>query len=157
LHQDIQDVAVLIHRPPQIVMVALDRQKHFIQVPLVPGPRTTTTELISVLLTKLVTPFADRLIGHCHSTFTEELFHVAEAQTEPEVQPHGVADDVHGKAVILRFYRGGGCMHAATLTHRVATNKLTTPTGAAAGGWMDRVSRARVAGWYAWLVHLPDR
>jgi len=32
LAQDIQDVALLIDRPPQIVMFALDRQKYFIDV-----------------------------------------------------------------------------------------------------------------------------
>jgi hypothetical protein len=32
LHQDIQHVSVLINSPPEIVMFALDRQKHFVDV-----------------------------------------------------------------------------------------------------------------------------
>ena len=64
LHQDIQHVPVLIHCPPQIVMLALDRQKHLIHMPLVAGPGTAATELIGILLAKLAAPLADRLIGH---------------------------------------------------------------------------------------------
>jgi hypothetical protein len=30
LHQDIEDVVVLIHRPPQVIAPAVDGQKHFI-------------------------------------------------------------------------------------------------------------------------------
>lgn len=37
LDQDIQDVPVLITRPPEIVMLALDRQKHLIGCHVSPG------------------------------------------------------------------------------------------------------------------------
>src|SRR5262245_64621955 len=50
LYQDIQHVPVLIHGSPQIVMFALDRQKHFIHLPLVTRLRTAATELIGILL-----------------------------------------------------------------------------------------------------------
>jgi hypothetical protein len=93
----------LIYCPPQIVMLTLDCQKHLIQVPLIAGPRTAATELIGVLLTELATPLANRLIRHGHATFTQELFHIPDAQTESEVQPDGVADNLHRKAVILIF------------------------------------------------------
>lgn len=35
LHENIQDVAVLIHRPPQIVTFAVNSEKDLIQMPLV--------------------------------------------------------------------------------------------------------------------------
>ena len=37
LHQNIKDIAILIDGPPQIMLLALDLQKHFIQVPFSPG------------------------------------------------------------------------------------------------------------------------
>ena len=101
LHQDIEHVPVLIHRPPQIVTFAFDGQKHLIQVPLVPGPGTSATELIGILLAKLAAPLADGFVGHDDPTFKQQLFHIAKAQAEPKVQPHGVADDLDRKAVIL--------------------------------------------------------
>lgn len=63
--------AILIPCSPQIVMFALDRQKYLIQVPLVAWPRTAATELMSIRLTKLAAPFADRLIGHGHAVFQQ--------------------------------------------------------------------------------------
>jgi len=67
LHQDIQHVPVLIYGPPQIVMFAFDREKYFIEVPLITGPRTTATELIGLRLAKLATPLPDGLVGHDHA------------------------------------------------------------------------------------------
>src|SRR5215510_7197232 len=62
LHQDIQHIAVLIHRPPEIVVIALDGEKHLVEIPLVTGSRPTATELVGVRLTKLAAPLADGLI-----------------------------------------------------------------------------------------------
>src|SRR5262249_16880532 len=108
LDQDIQHVAVLIDHPPQIVTFALDGQKHFIEMPFVTRPRTATAQLIGILLAKFATPLADRLIGHDDSAFKQELFDITKAQTESEVEPDGVADDLHRKAVVLILLRGGG-------------------------------------------------
>jgi hypothetical protein len=43
LPQDIQHVALLIHRPPQIVPLPLDGEKHLIEMPFIAGSRTATT------------------------------------------------------------------------------------------------------------------
>jgi hypothetical protein len=64
-------MAILIHCSPQIVMLTLDRQKYLIKVPRIPGPRTAATERIGIVLAKLATPFADRLLGHDHTTFAQ--------------------------------------------------------------------------------------
>jgi hypothetical protein len=68
--------------------------------------------LIGVLLAKLATPLADGFVGHPDATFTEELFHIPEAQTEPKVQPHGVANNLYRKAVILIFDGSRRYVHA---------------------------------------------
>jgi hypothetical protein len=53
------------------VMLALEGEKHLVHMPLVSRLRTAATELISILLAKLATPLADRLIGHDHATFEQ--------------------------------------------------------------------------------------
>jgi len=85
LDHDIEDVPVLISCLPQIVMLALDREKHLIPMPLIAGPRTATTELVSKLLAELTAPFANRFIRHEHAPFRQELFDIAEAEAEPKV------------------------------------------------------------------------
>jgi hypothetical protein len=43
LDQDIQHVPLLIYRPPEIMTLTLDGQKHLIEMPFITGPRTSTT------------------------------------------------------------------------------------------------------------------
>jgi hypothetical protein len=50
---DIQHVAVLINRTPEVGRFALDGQKNFIDVPRIARPRTTATQRVGVLLPKL--------------------------------------------------------------------------------------------------------
>jgi len=57
LHQDVEHVALLIHRPPEIMPLVLNCQKHLIQMPFVSGPRATPPELIGILLAKFAAPF----------------------------------------------------------------------------------------------------
>jgi len=56
---------------PQIVRLALDRQKHLIEVPFIAGPRTAATQLVGVLLAKRATPFADGLVGYNRATLEQ--------------------------------------------------------------------------------------
>ena len=94
-------------------------EKHLVQVPLVTGPGTPTTELIGIVLAKFAAPLANGLIGHDHTTFEQQFFDIAEAQAEAEVQPHGVADNFSRKAMVLIVAAWGWGGHAATLTHRM--------------------------------------
>ena len=50
LHQDIQDVPLLISCSTQIVMFTLDRQKHFIHLPRVTRPGAAAVQLIRIRL-----------------------------------------------------------------------------------------------------------
>jgi hypothetical protein len=50
LYEDIEDVAVLIHGPPEIMAFLVDREEHLIQMPRVTRPRTPALQLIGILL-----------------------------------------------------------------------------------------------------------
>ena len=104
----------------QIVLLALDCQNHLIHVPLVTGPGTAATELLGVRLPEFATPFADGLVGYNHSAFQQQLFDISKAQAEAKVQPDSVADNLHGKAVILVFRHARRCVHALITSHQAA-------------------------------------
>ncbi len=53
LHQDVQDVPFLVHRPPQIGGLAIDFEDHFVEMPLVAGLWTAVADLVGVDLAKL--------------------------------------------------------------------------------------------------------
>jgi hypothetical protein len=63
LHQDIEDVVILIHGTPQIMTLAVDRQKHLIEMPFVPGPGPSAPQLVRIILAKFETPLPDRFMG----------------------------------------------------------------------------------------------
>src|SRR5215471_3468371 len=49
LHQDVEDVVVLIYRAPEIMALPINRQKHFVQVPLVSWLRASMLQLICIV------------------------------------------------------------------------------------------------------------
>ena len=53
LHQNVEDVVVLIHRTPQVMALAIDRQENFIEMPFIPRARPTSLQLIRIILPKL--------------------------------------------------------------------------------------------------------
>jgi hypothetical protein len=69
LDQDIEGMAVLIHRPPEVVSLATDREEHLVEVPLVARLGAPSPELVGVLLSKFPAPLADRFIRHGDPTF----------------------------------------------------------------------------------------
>jgi hypothetical protein len=94
-------------------------------VPLVTKSGTAATELIRVRLTDLATPLADGFLRHPDATFTEVLFNIAEAQTKPKVEPHGVADNFDRKAVVLIFGSGRQCIHALITSYQTAASQAS--------------------------------
>jgi hypothetical protein len=79
LHQDVEDVVVLIDGAPSVMACTIDGEKHLIKVPLIPWLGASTLQLIGVLLPKLQTPLADGFVRHIDAALTQELLHVAVA------------------------------------------------------------------------------
>jgi hypothetical protein len=111
LHKYIQHSTVLIDSPPQVVSFALNREKHLVQVPLVPRLRLSATELIGIGSPKLAAPLADGFIRHDHPAGEQEFFDITVAQAEAVIEPHAMADAFYRKAVVLVTFRSGGRGH----------------------------------------------
>ena len=98
LDQDVDRIAVLIHGSPQVVALTLDRDEEFIQVP---GVAQTTLQGSSVSRAEFATPLPNRLVGDNDTALSQQILDVAEAEGEPVIQPHGVADNQGWKAVAV--------------------------------------------------------
>ncbi len=46
LDENVEHISVLIHRSPQIVSLATDREKHLVHMPLVATTRTATAQFV---------------------------------------------------------------------------------------------------------------
>src|SRR5215813_11283780 len=109
--QDIEDIVVLVHRPPQVMPLTMDREKHLIQVPFVAWLGTSMFQPIRVVLPKLQTPLPDGLMGDIDPAFAQQFLHITIAQREAVIEPDPMADDLAEKAVILVVFGISGWRH----------------------------------------------
>ena len=96
LHEDVQDVTVLLgaYCAPQILLATLDLDEHLVEMPSVSHPTAPAPQLPCVDRTEPLAPLPNRLVGDRHASLREEIFSIAEAETESIVEPDRVADDV---------------------------------------------------------------
>ena len=87
LDQDVEDVAVLIDGPPQLLPTAVDRQEHLVEMPPVAGSGLAAAQPAGVLRPELGTPLPDRLVADDHAADQHELLDLTEAQREAVIQP----------------------------------------------------------------------
>ena len=90
LHENVEDISVLVNCAPQILALTLDRHKELVQVPGVAQATFSSLELSSVRCTKLPRPLSDGLVGDDDPALCKEVFDISEAQTESVVEPDGV-------------------------------------------------------------------
>jgi hypothetical protein len=91
---DIEHVAVLIHRPPQIVTFALHRENDFVHVLLVLSPGMPGAQPTGIGWPRFLAPIPHGVACQQHPAFGHRLFDVAAIQVETEIQASTVADDL---------------------------------------------------------------
>ena len=99
LHQDIDNLPVLIYRTPEIILFALYLDLHLVEIPFSSWLETTPTELIGIGLSKLEAPFPNRFVGNADTTIGHLLLDIPEAQRKGVMQPDAVADEPAGETV----------------------------------------------------------
>ena len=94
LHEDIQDLAVLVYRAPQVTALSVHRDKHLVEVPQRVRPRPMMSKSVSDLRTELGNPAADRFVGHLDAAFSQQLLNVAKAQGKAGIEPYRRLDNL---------------------------------------------------------------
>jgi hypothetical protein len=94
LHKDIQDFALAIDSPPQVHAATLDGDHHLVQVPPITGSRAQSAHITGDDWPKLEDPSPDRLVGDVEASLSQELFDIAVAEREAQVEPDTVPDDL---------------------------------------------------------------
>jgi hypothetical protein len=117
LYQNIQDVPLLIHRPPQIVAILVHRNEDLLEMPFVAGSWTAATQLMGILLPEFATPLPDGLVGHDDAADEQEFLHITIAQTETGVEPDPMADDLGRETVVLVAVGWCRCIHTASMAY----------------------------------------
>ena len=63
LHEDVQDVTVLIHGAPHVLLATLDRDEHLVEMPGVSHPTASAPQPPRVDRTEPLAPLPNRLVG----------------------------------------------------------------------------------------------
>ncbi|HEY3038822.1 MAG TPA: hypothetical protein VGJ66_08805 [Pyrinomonadaceae bacterium] len=80
---------------------SVDFKEHFIKVPPVARPRSSSSQVVSIGLAKLEAPFSDGFVSENHAAHRQHLFNIAEAQGEEKVQPNAMTDDFGREAMTI--------------------------------------------------------
>ena len=90
--QDIRDIAVAIHRPPEIAALPAGRDEDFIHMPDIAQPATPTAQVPSKPGTELAAPRSRRFLGGCDASLGERVSDIPEAECESMIEPYIVTD-----------------------------------------------------------------
>ena len=80
LHQGVEDVAILIHGAPEVVAFTVERQKYFIERPLVARLGAPPAQLMGVCVSKLPTPVPHGFVRQGDTAFGHQRFDIARAE-----------------------------------------------------------------------------
>ena len=72
LNQDVDHVAVLIHGAPEILLLSVDSNEDFVQVPNIAEPALTPLQFSGIVRTELLPPESNRFIRDDDSAFGEK-------------------------------------------------------------------------------------
>jgi hypothetical protein len=97
--------------------LAIDREEDFVEMPCVAGSGTSAPELGGRRLAELAAPFGDGFVGRDHPTGQQQLFDIAVAETEAEVQTDTVGNNFRRETMAFVGISCRWCAHVATMPH----------------------------------------
>jgi hypothetical protein len=80
LHEQVENLALTVHRSPDPKLLAADRHGHLVEMPLRGRAGGTAAKLPSKQGSELQHPAPDRLVGNVEIAFREEFLNVAIAE-----------------------------------------------------------------------------
>ena len=88
LHQDVEHVAVLVHRAPEILLAAVERDEELVEVPRVALLTAPAPQRPGIVRAERQAPLADGLVADGDPPLSQEILDVAETEAETVIQPH---------------------------------------------------------------------
>lgn len=99
LQQNINDITILIHGTPKILLLAVDSDEEFIQIPSITEAALFLLKTSGIVGSEFPAPLADGFVRNNYSAFGQKIFNITEARTEAMIDPYGVADDFRRETV----------------------------------------------------------
>jgi hypothetical protein len=129
LHQDVEDILILIDRSPEGVFFSTDSEYDLVQMPCVAATRTVTTQFIRVGLPEFEVLLPYGFVGHNDPALCEQFLNIAITQREAEREPDSVTDNLRREAEPFVIGSRDVCFHAVSMPEVLLVGKLTIPQG----------------------------
>ena len=94
LHEKIEDLAFVVDGSPQPMTPSSNDDDHLIEMPIVAGCWSHTTQVSRDRRTKFKEPAPYALVGNVQAPLCKQILYISKAQSEPGVELNGVANDV---------------------------------------------------------------
>ena len=91
----------MVDGTPEIHPLAGDPHHHLVEMPAIARARATPTQPSRDPRTELQHPSPHRFVGDVEPSFGQELLDIALAQSETEIEPHRVLDDLGREAMAV--------------------------------------------------------
>jgi hypothetical protein len=101
LNQEIENLAFVIDRALKPELLACNDHGHLIEMPARGWTRASMRKSSCEQRPKLQDPSSHRLVGDIQPALSQHIFNVAIAEREPDIEPHGVPDDL-GRELMAR-------------------------------------------------------
>ncbi len=95
-----QNLTLVVNGTPQVICLAIDLHKYFVQVPspvgVIPGRRMKSflTDLARKQGTKSIPPIADCFMADINAAFMKKIFDIAKRKRKPDIHHHRKANDL---------------------------------------------------------------
>jgi hypothetical protein len=122
--KDLEDMAILIDRPSEIVPLTMNREKDLIQMPLITPSTATAPKMVGISLAVLLAPLTDRLIRRDVPTGEQRFFDITITETETEVEPGVLANHFGRETVVLVAVGGYRCVRTTSISHLTAAQQV---------------------------------
>ena len=97
--QHIEDLALRVDRPPKVDHSAVDFQIDLVDMPSRMRPQAALSQVGRNHRSEMVRPAPNGLIRHRHSAFRQQIFDVAQAESELEVEPYRLVNDLRRETI----------------------------------------------------------
>ena len=101
LHQNIEDLTVGIDGPPEVILLAFDREHDLIEMPLISRLGATAANLIGICLSKLFAPLADGFIRYLDTPIEHHFLDISVAQRKRVIEPNTVTNNLNRKTMVF--------------------------------------------------------
>ena len=90
LDENIKDLTVLVHGPPQVVTLPLNRDTDFVEMPDIAESPLAIPQSFGERWTEFQTPLAHGFVTDSHPALRQKFLDVAKAQAKAVIKPHRI-------------------------------------------------------------------